>query len=255
VQARDIEAKSFPIGRRGYEKGAVDAFLAEVANEFRTLEEQAGSAPPSAPGAPTFENLGSLVTTILATAAAAADEMKAAAEKEIEATRRALAEELDNADQMRGAAQEEAAAILTAAREEAERIQQEALQHAAAVDQEANERATALERTTVANLEAMLADGAKQYERLRDVREQTADRLASVEAMIRKAREECSDEVARGAFKAARKAVEAAKPDNGAAGTRTAPDGQKATKVAAGRRAATATATARTSRPSRPRQG
>ena len=266
VQARDIEAKSFPIGRRGYEKEAVDAFLRQVAAAFHALQEQAVAEPP-APAPPSFENVGSQVSTILATAAAAAEEMKAAAEKEAEAVRvaareeteaarRALSEQLENADQIRTTAEQEAAAVLAAAREEAERIQQDALQKAAALEREANERATSLERTTVASVEVMLSDGAKQYERLRDLREQTADRLASVEAMVHKAREECSDEVARAAFKTARKAVDAAKRDNGAA--RTAPEGQKAARVGATRRtgtAATATARPRTTRPARSREG
>jgi hypothetical protein len=128
--------------------------------------------------------------------------------------------------------------MVAAAREEAERLQAEARERAATLEQEASDRAAALERTTVANVEVMLADGTKQYERLRDVREQTADRLASVEAMIRQAREECSDEVARGAFKSARKAVAAAKRDNGAVEAVPATDGRKGPGTATRRRTA-----------------
>ncbi len=277
VEAREIEAKSFPIGRRGYEKEAVDAYLSEVATAFRRLKEQATAAveAQAAPPPPvTFDNVGSQVSAILATAAAAAEEMKAAAEKEAEeiraaasqeteAARQALAERLAQSDQITTSAQEEAAAVLAAARVEAERLEQDARQRVEALEREVVERAAALERTAVANVEAMLADGTKQYERLRDVREQTADRLASVEAMIRKAREECSDEVARSAFKSARKAVNAAKRQNGAPAQSgpEATDGRKSARASGSRRTGTATPAsgatkaARPARPARVRQG
>lgn len=265
MKARDIETKAFPIGRRGYEKDAVDSYLQEVAAAFRALEEQDRTeAPEAAPAPPSFQDVGSQVSAILATAAAAAEEMKATAQREAEAiraaaaeetesARRSLADQLTNADQITSRAEEEAAATLATAREEAQRLQDEARQRAAAMEREAAERAAALERNTVASVEAMLADGTKQYERLRDLREQTAERLASVEATIRKAREECSDDIARNAFKVARKAVAAAKRDDGAGDGAPRPDGRKAARGPANRRPAAAarSATAAAPKPAR----
>lgn len=268
MEPHDIEAKAFPIGRRGYEKEAVDAYLHEVAAAFRTLREQATESPPAA-GTPSFENVGSQVSAILATAAAAADEMTAAAEKEAEAVRaaatqeteaarQALAEHLANSEQLTAAAEEEAASLVAAARDEAARIQQEALATAEGVERQARERANALERTTVGNVETMLANGTKQYERLRDVRDKAADRLATVEALIRKAREECSDELARDAFQEARQAVKGAKGSKGnqatAAQARAAGGDGSGTRVAANRRAPSPVVKSTTAR-ARARQG
>src|SRR5215210_2758085 len=48
MEREDIERRDFPVGRRGYDQGAVDAHLREVADELERLRAGAPAARPAA---------------------------------------------------------------------------------------------------------------------------------------------------------------------------------------------------------------
>src|SRR5215213_1732213 len=48
MEREDIERRDFPVGRRGYDQGAVDAHLREVADELERLRAGGSAARPAA---------------------------------------------------------------------------------------------------------------------------------------------------------------------------------------------------------------
>lgn len=221
VEIEKIEQKTFPIARRGYDRDEVDAYLGVVASEFRKVVRSAREAvnaaraaspapdPAPAPGpAPvavsTFDDIGSRVAGVLASAAEAAQEIKAAAEQEalllrqrardeFDGLRRAHAEQQAKLEQMRDAVAAEADEILRVARREARALLDEAQQRATEVEAEAESRASTLERTIRAKVEAVLAEARRDYEHLHSVQQQCVDRLASAEFLAKHARDGLSD--------------------------------------------------------------
>ncbi len=209
VEPEEIEQTTFPTVRRGYDPKAVDRFLSLVASYYR--EAKRTPPPPPRPPAPpppppppplTYgETLGDEVASIVDFAAQAAEELRAKVEREAHAILTAAAEEaaettqlamkqLEMANQVTAAAEQEADAIRAAARYDANRLGQEAREAAARLEQDAQEKASQLERAANANVAAVLAEARLRYEQLRAAQQKAVDRLAGVEAMIRTAREQ-----------------------------------------------------------------
>lgn len=214
-----IEAMTFSVTLRGYDRQEVDAFLHAVASDYRKVIRSARDAvnaarsaarapampppsptPPAAPAPPIFEDIGGRVTAILNSAAEAAGEIKDAAEKdalairqrareEAERLRRSSAEILGEAKQAQAWSERQMAELEAAARSQAELIVTEAQQQAAQFEAEARERVTIMDRTVRANIDAAITDARRDYERLRSAQQQCIDRLASVEFLAKHARD------------------------------------------------------------------
>jgi DivIVA domain-containing protein len=222
VEIDKIETKTFPITRRGYDRDEVDAFLRSVAADYRQVVRSAKEAvnaaraaappppPPPAPAAapapPThaFEDIGGHVTAVLTSAAEAAEEIKASAEKEAlairhrareetEHLRRAAAEALAEAERVRAATEQEAAEADAEARARADALLVAAQQRAARLEDEAQQRLTTMDRTVRANIDAVVAEARRDYEHLRSAQQQCVDRLASVEFLAKHARDGLSE--------------------------------------------------------------
>ena len=202
----DIASRQFPVKVWGYDKDKVDEFLQQVSTDFRELLRAARSTvQPPPPARSSFEELGDQVVSILDSAAQGADELKLAAEREAQAIRAAAAEEaaetveaaldqLEAANKAKATAESEAEAVRAAARYEAGRVEQEAIERAARLEQDAREKAADLERAANANVTAVLAEARRRYEHLRQAERKSMARLAAVETLISKAREELPED-------------------------------------------------------------
>ncbi len=205
VEPEEIEQTTFPISKRGYDPESVHQFLAVVAAHYREAV-QSPPAPPPPPPPPSYaEKLGDQVAAIVDYAAQTAEELRARTEREVHALHTAAAEEaaettqlamrqLEMANQVTLAAKQEADAIRAAARYDANRLEQEARETAARVEQDAHERAAQLERAASTNVSSVLAEARVRYEQLRAVQQKSVERLAAVETMVRRAREEATGE-------------------------------------------------------------
>jgi len=206
-----IQTKTFPVVRRGYDRSEVDAYLRNVAEDYRQVLAKARDAvkaaqvaPPPTQSSQSFDDVGDRVASVLNSAAQAAADMKVAAEEQAEEARRqagvhiahaqrAAAEQIAEVERVKAATQEEIDALVTAARAEAARVIGAAQQEAARIGNDAERAADVLERTTRANIDAVLAEARRDYEHLRSAQQQCVDRLASVEYLAREAREGLSD--------------------------------------------------------------
>jgi DivIVA domain-containing protein len=226
VDPAQIENRTFPIVRRGYDRDEVDAFVRTMAREHRQLvertrqaleaarqaaarqaaAEQAAAEQRTAAPAPDqlFGELGTRVTAVLSSATEVAEGIKAAAIEEAEAIRqqayedtdemrREVADKLAEADRLVAEAEQEAERVLATARTEGARVVTGARDRAEQISHDAEERAAALERTVRANVEAILAEARREYEHLRTAQQQCIDRLASVEFLAKHARDGLSD--------------------------------------------------------------
>ncbi|HUR22488.1 MAG TPA: DivIVA domain-containing protein [Acidimicrobiales bacterium] len=223
-----IEAMTFSVTRRGYDRQEVDAFLRAVARDYRKVVKSAREAvnaaraaahapatpapatpapaptPLPAPAAPTFEEIGGRVTAVLNSAAEAAGEIKESAEKEAlairqrareeaERLRRSTVEALAQAEQARAASEQQKAEAEATARSQADLILAEAQRQATQLEAEARERLTLMDRTVRANIDAVIAEARRDYEHLRSAQQQCIDRLASVEFLAKHARDGLSE--------------------------------------------------------------
>lgn len=215
-----LETKTFPLARRGYDRTEVDAFMRAIADDYRQVVRVAGEAVTAAQNAArqaqqqaasststsvqSFDEIGGRVASVLASAAQAADEIRAAAEEEAQAirqkahdelghVRQAVEDELVAAEQARVTSEEAASGVVGAARSEAAAMLAGSRDEAARILQEAAERAATLERTARANVDAVVAEARREYEHLRSVQQQCADRLASVEFLAKHARDGLSE--------------------------------------------------------------
>jgi DivIVA domain-containing protein len=222
-----IEAMTFSVTLRGYDRQEVDAFLRAVARDYRQVVTSAreavnaaraaaqvpapppaapapAPAPPAAPAAPTFEDIGGRVTAVLNSAAEAAGQIKESAEtealairqrarEEAERLRRSTAEALAQAEQARAASEQQKAEAEATARSQAELILAEAQRQATQLEAEARERLTLMDRTVRANIDAVIAEARRDYEHLRSAQQQCIDRLASVEFLAKHARDGLSE--------------------------------------------------------------
>ena len=211
-------SKSFPISRRGYETAEVDTYLETLEAEYRAAEEEyleairiaqdearRASAKVAPSSSVAFENVGYQVAAILGSAAQVADEMKQVAEREAEAAVSAAtadadkmlklaSDELARAKQARSTGERQADSLLAAARSNADELLDEAHSAAITITQDAKEAAARLERIARANVEAIVTEGRREYQRLRALQQQSIDRLTSVEFLVRQARDGLSNE-------------------------------------------------------------
>jgi DivIVA domain-containing protein len=227
VELDKIEAKTFSVVRRGYDRDEVRAYLVAVARDYRQVIHSAkeavnaaraaaapapapvvGTSPAPPPPAPApgrvFEDIGGRVTAVLTKAAEAAEEITSAAEKEAlvirqrarqeaEDLRRSAADALAEVEQTRAAGDQLAAELEADARTRAATIVVAAEQRAAQLEDEAKLRASTMERTVRANIDAVIAEARRDYEHLRSAQQQCIDRLASVEFLARHARDGMSE--------------------------------------------------------------
>lgn len=207
----EVEARAFPIVRRGYDRDEVDSFLRRVAQNYREALERAREAEAlvqqalaEPPRGEAFEDLGGRVAAILRSASDVAEGIKAEAEEEAAAirqeahaaaehVRREAAEHLAEAERVRAAAEQEAERVLAEARSEGIELVAAARERAAEVKQLSEQRASTLERATRANVEALVAEARRDYEHLLALQQQCIDRLASVEFLAKHAREGLSE--------------------------------------------------------------
>jgi DivIVA domain-containing protein len=113
------ERRFSPVGRRGFDKAEVAAFLAEVAAAYRAALDKAEWAEDHV----SFERLGAEAGALLETAKEGAESLRRGAEEEAETLRNSAREE---AQEVRSRAKQEAAALVEQATREAERIAREA---------------------------------------------------------------------------------------------------------------------------------
>ncbi|CAN5543760.1 hypothetical protein BH24ACT26_BH24ACT26_07020 [soil metagenome] len=107
------------VGRRGYDKGEVSSFLAEVAGAYRAALE----VTEGAQGGPTFEQLGAEAASLLKSANEGAESLRRRAQEEAQQMRREAQEETH---ELRRKSEEDAAAMIEGATKEAERRVREA---------------------------------------------------------------------------------------------------------------------------------
>jgi len=206
-----VQTKTFPVVRRGYDRSEVDAYLRAVAEDYRQVLAKARDAVRAAQAAPTpthssqsFDDVGDRVASVLNSAAQAAADIRAAAEEQAEEARRqaevhiaqaqrVVSDQIAEVERVKAATQDEVDALVTAARAEAARVIGGAQQEAIRIREDAERSADLLERTTRANVDAVLAEARRDYEHLRSAQQQCVDRLASVEYLAREAREGISD--------------------------------------------------------------
>lgn len=225
MEPNEISRKTFPLVRRGYDQREVEAFLHEVASEYRMViqaKEQALRASDEAGRAAVarrspsqdFQDIGSHVAAILASAVEAAEEMKATSEQDSEAILGAAMQEaaevheqatqqLAAAEQERARTEREAAAARAAIGSEAARTQKEAEERAATIEAEARQTALRIEQTVRRNIDEILAGERSKCERLRTVQQRCLDRFSSLESLIRDTRMEVSSESVEDPFQAA----------------------------------------------------
>lgn len=214
LDAGDIERKTFPLARKGYDPEYVTAFLKVVADEVRAsvrreseaLEAARAAATDSVADEPSpahfgFEKIARQVATILTSAAEAAEELKANADEEVIALQQAASEQ---ASQIVRAAADEAAALKASASglfgdaeaarlradQEAQLIEQQARDKAAAIERIAQLDAGNYERSVHAKVDDFLEESRTRYGRLRDAQHRCLKSLASIENVARRAQEE-----------------------------------------------------------------
>ncbi|HEV2068809.1 MAG TPA: DivIVA domain-containing protein [Acidimicrobiales bacterium] len=153
----DIERRQFLPALRGYDRDQVDAFLSEVAEDYRALlrkfdlfRKQQQAAPPGA--SDQLSGLGERVERVLRIAVQSAKEIRAAAEEEVARLQEEARRQLEAGQQAltRAAHQSEMvageAAALTTRRQEAQRALEEAAEVRATAEREAAEALTTAER-------------------------------------------------------------------------------------------------------------
>lgn len=196
MQPEDIEGREFFVGLRGYDKDEVNAFLAEVAAELRSLQDEldevraGGGATSAAPVAARddFEDLGANVAAILRTAKDSASAMvsdaegqaaqiRADAEAYAEARRHAADEYAESKRREGDQAYAEATQRAHDAQEQANRLVQEAEERARIIVADGEARARQQVEALVADAAGRLAETSRRSEELRARLAETADEL------------------------------------------------------------------------------
>jgi DivIVA domain-containing protein len=179
----EIESREFFVGLRGFDKDEVHQFLAEVAEEQRTLLARLELAALEGEGLPTgprddFEDLGASVAAILRTAKESAASMQVDAEQSA-STLRADAEHYSDerrrsADEYAASARSEADALFAVAAQAAEDARAEAERRLADADErirmmeaEAVQRARSAAESVVADASTRVADITRRSDAMR----------------------------------------------------------------------------------------
>jgi DivIVA domain-containing protein len=213
----DIERKQFLAALRGYDREQVDAFLAEVAEDYRTLLHKIGLFGTQRPSAHRAEGgqlqgLGEHIEKVLRTAAASAREIRATAEEEVarlrEEAHRALEEgrqamanaahqsdivaaqaaeiprmrqetqrALEEAAQMRAAAEREAATLRAEAERETDELRQAAEREAATLVTEAERKAKELRQAAEWRATTLRTEAQREADALRTATQREVDAL------------------------------------------------------------------------------
>jgi len=148
----DIQDVSFPVSRRGYDRPAVDAYIARV---NRLIDELQATRSPEAAVKQALRQVGEKTSTILQQAGETAGEITVAARQNAEAnTARATKE----AEELVANARREADEILTRANAEAETMRAEARAEAAERLQRAEDEVTRLTEEAETRLRELEAD-------------------------------------------------------------------------------------------------
>ena len=122
----DLISKTFNMTlRRGYDKEEVDAFLLQLAEDYRAALSRGGSGGGGAvqTGGDPFAAMGQEVTAVLRTAKESAEALRKKTEEEAEGIRRRAA---DKAIEVRRVAQEQATSLVETAKKKAEQLTQDA---------------------------------------------------------------------------------------------------------------------------------
>jgi DivIVA domain-containing protein len=161
MNPEDIQQHEFFVGLRGYDREEVDAFLADIASEYRALlEELQRYRDGELTGPDPIADVGASVTAILRTANEQAEEIALQAREAADATRR---EAEDDVKRLR----EEAEQAIEQAREEAARLIEEAQAAVERIEADAEERGRerAVERADAEI--GRLTEAARRHEELR----------------------------------------------------------------------------------------
>jgi DivIVA domain-containing protein len=179
----DIRDVSFPVSRRGYDRGAVDAYVARV---NAAIEELEATRSPEAAVTHALREIGEKTSTILQQAGRTAEEITHAARETAETDSARAKKEADDlvanaraeADDLVANARAEADSILASSNAKAETIRTQARAEAAERVKRADEEVTALREAAEARLRELEADtDAVRTERgalLDDIRELAA---------------------------------------------------------------------------------
>lgn len=190
----DIERKQFLAALRGYDREQVDAFLAEVAEDYRTLIHKIGhlrayQPPGDQAESEQLQGLGEHIEKVLRAAAASARKIRASAEEEVARLREEGRRELEAGRQaMANAAHQ--SDIVAAQAAEIPRMRQEAqraLDEAARIRSAAEQEAATLRAEAEREVAALRAEAERESDELRQAAKHEAATLGT--EIERKAKE------------------------------------------------------------------
>ena len=174
-----VSSRTFStVGRRGYDRAEVSAFLADVADALRSAREYAERASSR----PSFDELGAEAAALLRNANEGAEALRARTEKEVREMRREAEEETS---ELRRKSEEEASAIIASATEEAERRVREA-----------ELVARRFSNVTKRQCDQMVAEAQARAERLDNYEREMRQRISDMEAVFQAFRAEMEASVA-----------------------------------------------------------
>lgn len=212
----DIERRQFLAALRGYDREQVDAFLAEVAEDYRTLIQKMGllrthQPPGDQTDSKQLQGLGEHIEKVLQAAAASARDIRASAEEEVTRLREEARRELEAGRQgMANAAHQSdivaaQAAEIPRIRQEAQRALDEAARVLSAAEQDAATLRAGAEREVKELRQA--AEG-EANELRQAAKREAADLRAGAEREVKELRQVAKREAAALRSEAERKANE-----------------------------------------------
>lgn len=211
----DIERRQFLAALRGYDREQVDAFLAEVAEDYRTLIQKMGllrthQPPGDQTDSKQLQGLGEHIEKVLQAAAASARDIRASAEEEVTRLREEARRELEAGRQgMANAAHQ--SDIVAAQAAEIPRIRQEAqraLDEAARVPSAAEQDADPAGRSGAGGERAAPGRRGEANELRQAAKREAADLRAGAEREVKELRQVAKREAAALRSEAERKANE-----------------------------------------------
>ncbi len=175
ISPEDVTKRKFPLVRgRGYSPAEVDAFLSQLASDYGAALEKVAEASRGSP--PSLDKLGTEIVAVLEAAQESAAEMRGRAEAEAERTRRE--------------AIEEAAAVEKRARQEERSTLKRVSAEAATMMEDAEQHARNVREATERECKELLEEARRRSELLRTHETEAAQRIARLEDLVKKLRQE-----------------------------------------------------------------
>lgn len=173
----DIRSKTFPIVMRGYDKEQVDAFIEELAAEYKELQRTRPATPPDP-----VESLGAEVTEVLRSARDAAESLQKRSQAEAEQIRKRAA---DKALEVRRKSQEEAERLVSSATAESKKKLADAEERASRAIKAAEDQASKIREETARDVSRIRDKARKEASDLLDDATTKHQRLVKHEEELR----------------------------------------------------------------------